>query len=249
MDGEGYGPETDGLLLSFDRTAQLVTGLVAERYGQEEANALYRDARQEYEEIIPRVPRMPGARARMLNSFLRISAQEVAVYKAMKAHGKSAAEAWEICHAALRLRMAEFPRWKGRLLKLLMFSAPVRWIMRRRAARRRQLRVGDFIVSYVMPEGDEFDFGVDYVRCGILEMVRELDAEEFAPYVCMSDIALSEAIGWGLTRTQTLADGCDHCDFRFKEGGPTRITSKTRAVQEVIDAIGRKENEAGAQSC
>jgi len=67
-------------------------------------------------------------------------------------------------------------------------------------------------------------------------------AEEFAPYVCMSDIALSDAMGWGLIRTGTLADGCETCDFRFKKGGKTQISSKTPEVQATIEKIKKKEN-------
>ena len=84
-----------------------------------------------------------------------------------------------------------------------------------------------------------FDFGVDYVRCGNLELAKKLGAEAFAPYICMSDIVLSDALGWGLTRTQTLADGCSHCDFRFKKGGETQISSKTPEVQATIERIRR----------
>ena len=90
------------------------------------------------------------------------------------------------------------------------------------------------------------DFGVDYVRCGNLELAKKLGAEEFAPYVCMSDIALSDALGWGLIRTQTLADGCSHCDFRFQRDGETRISSKTPDVQEAIERIERRSRSASA---
>jgi hypothetical protein len=38
---------------------------------------------------------------------------------------------------------------------------------------------------------------------------------------------------------QTLADRCDHCDFRFKKDAGTQITSKTPEVQETIDRIHR----------
>ncbi len=48
-------------------------------------------------------------------------------------------------------------------------------------------------------------------------------------------------MGWGLKRTQTLADGCQYCDFRFKKGAETQISSKTKEVQEAIDAIKAKE--------
>ena len=230
----------------FDHTAHLVKGFVAERCGEETADALYRDARQEFEAIIPQIPRIRGARARILNGFLRITAQEVAVYKAMKKRGKTAPEAWEICHEAIRLRMKAFPRWKAWLFRWLMFSSLVKQIIRRRAQKRKQLRFGDFEVRYVIGEGNDFDFGVDYVRCGNQELVKKLDAEEFAPYVCMSDIPLSSALGWGLIRTQTLADGCDHCDFRFKKGAGTQITSKTPEVQETIDRIHRNGQGRGS---
>ncbi len=45
------------------------------------------------------------------------------------------------------------------------------------------------------------------------------------------------ALSWDLTRTQTLADGCDHCDFRFKKGAGMQITSKTPEVQETINGM------------
>ena len=46
---------------------------------------------------------------------------------------------------------------------------------------------------------------------------------------------------WGLIRTETLADGCARCDFRFKKGGQTQISSKTPEVQATIERIAKKE--------
>jgi hypothetical protein len=45
---------------------------------------------------------------------------------------------------------------------------------------------------------------------------------------------LSDAFGWGLARTQTLADGCPHCDFRFIKGGYTRISSKRQKCKKLL---------------
>ena len=109
--------QKDKLLREFDRTAQLVRGFVARRYDENYADGLHSDARREYEGIIPQIPLIEGARAKALNAFLRITAQEVAVYKAMKLTGKTVGEAWQICHEAIRLRMEEFPRWKSWLFR------------------------------------------------------------------------------------------------------------------------------------
>lgn len=229
------------LLKDFDRTSALINASLVARYGKEFTSALQREARREYEKLIPEIPYIRGVRARLFNVFLLATAQELAAYKAMKKQGKPPGEAWELCHQALRFKVAEIPPWKLWLLRRFMFSRLVRMIVARRARLQKKVRFGDFEVEYLIGEGDEFDFGVNYLRCGNLTFMKKHGGEEFAPYVCMSDIVLSEAMGWGLIRTQTLADGCIHCDFRFKKGGETRISSKTPEVQEAIERIRGKE--------
>ena len=242
MRTEFQAHESESLLRDFDHTAELVRPFVVDRVGVDGADSLFRGARENYEEIIPQIPRIEGVRARMLNSFLRITAQEVAVYKAVTERGGTPAEAWEICHEAIRLRMVDFPEWKRWLSGRLMYSRIVRWIIKRREEKNEQARFGDFEIRYRTGRGSDFDIGIDYVRCGNLELAKKLGAEEFAPYVCMSDIALSNALGWGLIRTQTLADGCSYCDFRFKRNAETQISSKTPDVQQIIEKIERRSD-------
>ena len=238
-----YTSRKPKLLKDLDKTANLVRDLVGSSYGSDFADTLYREVRQEYEVLIPQIPRVGGFTAGPLNTFLIISAQELAVYKVMKKYGKTAGEAWEICHEALRLRMERFSKIKRWLLARLMYSSFVKRRVKKRAEEGQQLRFGDFEVRYVIGDGKNFDFGVDYVECGIYKFMQAQGAEEFAPYVCMSDIALSDALGWGLIRTETLADGCERCDFRFKKGGKTQISSRTPGVQATIERIIKKETE------
>ncbi len=234
------------LLKDFDSTSVLIKSLLVARYGEELAGTLQRDACREYGKLIPEIPYIKGPRARLLNSFLLITAQELAAYKAMKNHGKSPGEAWELCHKALRFKMAEIPRWKRWLLRRFMFSWLVRKIVARRARQSQRVRFGDFEIEYLIGKEDEFDYGVNYLECGNYNFVKKHGGEKFAPYVCMSDIVLSEAMCWSLIRTQTLADGCLHCDFRFKDGAVTQISSKTPEVQETIERIRKKEAEQNA---
>ncbi|PXF56609.1 MAG: hypothetical protein C4B58_12825 [Deltaproteobacteria bacterium] len=241
-----YSSRKEKLLKDFDRTSALMKGSLVARYNEKFASMLQREVRQEYEKLIPEIPYIKGVRARALNTFLLITAQELAAYKAMKKQGKLPAEAWELCHQALRLRVAKIPRWKRWLLRRLMFSSLMRKIIARRARQQQKARFGDFEVEYLIGEGDDFDLGVNYLQCGNYTFVKRHGGEEFAPYVCMSDIVLSEAMGWGLIRTQTLADGCHYCDFRIKKGAATQISSKTPEVQESIERIRRTEAEQGA---
>jgi hypothetical protein len=225
------------LLRDFDETARLAGARLAPRYGHEFTEAVAREVRHEYERLIPEIPFIPGARARPLNAFLRITTQELAVYRVMKRRGQSADDAWEICHEAIAARMDMYPAWKAWFLRKIMFSRGMKRRVGKRATSGHQLRFGDFEVRYLIGDGESFDWGVDYVACGNYEFMKEQGAEEFAPYVCLSDMALGEALGWGLTRTETLADGCDRCDFRFKKGGGTHISSRTPEVQKTIERI------------
>jgi len=238
-----YSSRKQNLLADLDETAALVKDSVVGRYGETFADTLHSAIRREYEMLIPEIPYIKGPRGRALNTFLLITAQELAAWKAMKGEGKSAAETWELCHQAIRAKAGRIPRWKRWLSRRLMFSRLVRRIFARREKLGQTHRLGDFEIQYLLGDGDEFDLGVNYLQCGNHRFALEHGGEEFAPYICMSDIALSDAMGWGLIRTRTLADGCDHCDFRFKSEAPTRISSQTPAVQQAIERI--RDEEAG----
>jgi len=238
-----YLPQKEKLAKEFSSIAQLLSGHLAARHGEDFALALQHEARREYEKLIPDIPHIQGVRGKALNVFLIATAQELALFKAMDKRGKSAEEAWELCHRALRLYAGRIPGWKKWLMRRLMFSGLTQKIFARRARRGERGRFGGFEIEYLAGDGGEYDIGVNYHACGNLEFAKDHGGEKFAPYICMSDIALSDALGWGLIRTRTLADGCDHCDFRFKQGGETRITSKTPAVQATIEKIRRDEAE------
>ena len=79
--------------------------------------------------------------------------------------------------------------------------------------------------EYVECDAAHFDFGIDYVECAVWSFLQAQGAPELAPYICALDQIYSEAFGWGLARTTTLAEGGGRCDFRFRRGGETEIAS------------------------
>jgi hypothetical protein len=96
--------------------------------------------------------------------------------------------------------------------------------LRERAAESQARRYpGDYVYTFVEGDGLTFDYGVDYAECATVKFLNAQGAPELAPYLCAADILYSQALGWGLQRTTTLAEGGDRCDFRFKRGGETRL--------------------------
>lgn len=235
-----YVSHKSKLLKSFDKTASLVRDTVASRYGEDFTDTLYQETRQEFEALIPQMPYI-DKRAAMLRTFLFITTQELAVYKVMKRHGKTASEAWEICHDALRLRLKRVPKTVRWFAEQIYFSNIAKKRVQKTAAQTQEQPLSGFVLKFVEGDGENFDYGVDYLECALHKFVRAQGAEEFAPYVCLSDIPLGDTFGWGVIRSETLADGCQRCNFRFKKGGETRISSPTPEVQATIEKIRKRE--------
>jgi hypothetical protein len=120
--------------------------------------------------------------------------------------------------------LKSYPRFVTRFMGGRIFSRAYVEDARRRAAESQQRPYPDgWVAVFVEGDGKTFDYGVDYLECGICKFLASQGAPELAPYLCVADIHYSEAFGWGLQRTQTLAEGHGRCDFRFKKGGKTKV--------------------------
>jgi hypothetical protein len=97
----------------------------------------------------------------------------------------------------------------------------------------------DYVYNFIPGDGKTFDYGVDYIECASCKFLAKHGAPELAPYLCPVDILYSKALGWGLTRTMTLAEGADKCDFRFKQGRPTNVAVPA-AMRSVIARGGQQ---------
>ena len=67
-------------------------------------------------------------------------------------------------------------------------------------------------------DGQDYTYGIDVIECAILKFLEKQGAPDLTRYLCLTDYVTSEALGRGLSRTKTLAEGCDRCNFRYKQG-------------------------------
>ena len=74
----------------------------------------------------------------------------------------------------------------------------------------------DFVYDFVAPgPGDNFEFGINYKACGFCKFAGRHGDKEILPNICGLDFDAYATQGIRLARTQTLAGGADHCNFRF----------------------------------
>lgn len=170
--------------------------------------------------LLPQMPD-PGWRAPTMRSFSISGCIYIAVYLALAARDVDPAGAWAICEAATRARFDGMGRLERAAASRGMFSFVMQALARSLDARSRVAPVGGWIARFIAAAGD--GYGVDYQRCAIHDLALRAGAGDFAPFICNADAIGSEIFGWGLTRSETLAQGGRRCDFRFTRGGPTRV--------------------------
>lgn len=165
----------------------------------------------------------PGWFAPQMRMFTLSGAVYIALFLALSARGWSAQRVWEVCEAATRARFAATQGVERWLAGPGMLSGWMQGLSRWLAQRSQQHALGGWVFSFVEHEPGQFEYGVDYSRCAIFELAQAAGAGEFAPYICLADIAGSEAFAWGLARSQTLAQGGPRCDFRFRRAQGTDV--------------------------
>ncbi len=109
----------------------------------------------------------------------------------------------------------------SRAYRMMMGSADSYFSEKRMTVRRRWSQdtykrkyKNDWLVD-VIEKTDDFEFGFDYHECGVCKLCQDEGCPEYAKYLCRLDFMTSEMVGIKLSRTMTLAEGFDKCDFRF----------------------------------
>ncbi len=80
---------------------------------------------------------------------------------------------------------------------------------------------GDFLMENIEIEGDDCDFGYNFIRCPLSSLFNLYGKSDYLRYVCLGDFVLFRSYGIGFSRTRTIGNGAETCDFRFKKGTGT----------------------------
>ena len=187
-------------------------------YGHEFTEAVQKETRQQYEELLPILPYIGGDENELYTHQIIRSATYLILFLVMKDQGKTPQEVGKIIYdeaAKIVRSLPQVPRPE---------LTPEIRVEKIELARKSQERryPDDWVWEYVEGDGVEFDYGTDYIECGAQKLYRAHDASEFLPYFCYLDFLMARTTGWGFTRTETLAEGYSRCNSRMKKGGVTK---------------------------
>jgi len=208
-----YRLHQDDLLAAFETDAAHWSTVIAGQWGADFASRVVSAARQRFIALIPQIPYIGGDENHLTGELLR-AARCLALYQAIQADGKSAAETGKVLYEAI----AAYPSPAVPLAEALS-EVQLMERRRRRAQRSQQHRYpADWVYEFVAGDGQSFDYGYNFSQCAAQLFFRAQDADEFLPFFCRLDFAFSRVEGNGLERSLTLAEGNALCNPRFKCG-------------------------------
>jgi hypothetical protein len=216
---EFYTSQQTKLLEQFDQQAAQWRHELVATFGEAFATRVIRMTRDGFKELLPTVPYI-GGEENHLTANLLDAARCLALYQAMRAEGRTEAQTGKVLYDAI-LSRSEQARDEVVTGKRLTEDQLMQ--RRRQRAERSQRRAcpDNWVYEFVPGDGTTFDYGYDFSECAAQKLFRQHGAEEFLPFYCFLDFAVSAVFGLGLTRSQTLANGDPICNHRFKRGGRT----------------------------
>lgn len=194
----------------------LIDDLLRERLALPDAAAVKQDIMAEFEIVLTQMPYVGGAESRMSDFFMRLLGF-MAIGRVLKRRGVIDNVIQEIELESFKRHLLTIPKAE-RMEAGRQFMSDDNRALIRRQAEQSHLKVypGDFVYDFVEPGPDDtFEFGVNYRSCGFCQFAARHGDRNILPNICGLDFAAYELRGIHLERTQTLAGGASHCDFRF----------------------------------
>jgi hypothetical protein len=213
LDRDSYYPSRKKDILElYNMHSQAWYPFLAHRYGEDFAETVINDAREILEKLIPELPYIGGEENPMTRHIIR-SSTSLALYKAMNSRGKSPGETGKIVYDAVVEAIRHFPPNQPPTEE--EFAAKKEQAERSQAKQYPDDWVWDFV------EGDGAEYGYNFYECGVQKLYHSQGADEFLPFFCYLDFVTYRTPGWSFSRTMTLAEGYEKCNFRYRKGGET----------------------------
>ncbi len=229
-----YTENLDRFVASFERTRLAVVDYVSRQSTSEVANEIGKDASLNFERILPELPYVggdvhPGTR------FIVSAGQWIAVYRAMTKRGYRTLDVAQMMYSIYEDQLKEVPPDEVARGKALTFSDEYMDLMKQWAESTSPYEC-DWKVDFVEGDGVDFDYGLDYQACPCLELFKAQNAGELAPFFCLLDFPEAKQLESGFSRTKTLAQGDDVCNFRYKKGREV-VQDWDTEVEKILDSI------------
>ncbi|PNR00839.1 hypothetical protein C1S70_01680 [Azospirillum argentinense] len=194
----------------------LAEAMLGEHVHPSSVDGIKREVMDEFAVVLTQMPYVGGADSRMSDFFMRLLGF-MAISRVLRRHGVPLSVIGDIERDTYKAQLLTVPEAE-RLASGRQFMSPENQaFLREQAAKSHQEQFPeDFVYDFVEPgPGDDFEFGINYKACGFCKFAARHGDKDILPNICGLDFDAYATRGIHLERTQTLAGGASHCDFRF----------------------------------
>jgi hypothetical protein len=179
-------------------------------------DGIKREVMDEFEIVLTQMPYVGGTASRMSDFFMRLMGF-IAIGRVLRRHGVSLSVIGEIERETYKAQLLTVPEAERFESGRQFMSSENQTLLREQAAKSHQNGFPeDFVYDFVEPGPDDnFEFGINYTACGFCKFAARHGDKEILPSICGLDFDAYATRGIRLERTQTLAGGASHCNFRF----------------------------------
>ena len=184
-------------------------------------NGIRREVMDEFEIVLTQTPYVGGAASRMSDFFMRLMGF-MAIGRVLRRHGVPLPVIGNIERETYKAQLLTVPEAE-RLASGRQFMSPENqtWLREQAIKSLAGEFPEDFVYDFVEPgPGDNFEFGINYKACGFCKCAARHGDNEILSHICGLDFDAYATRGIRLERTQTLAGGASHCNFRFSRLKP-----------------------------
>jgi len=211
-----YESHRDAMQAAMRHRLDLAEAMLCERAHLSDIDGIGQEVMDEFEIVLTQMPYVGGAAGRMSDFFMRLIGF-MAISRVLRRHGVPLSVIGEIERETYKAQLLTEPEAERLASGRQFLSLENQTLLREQAAKSHQKEFPeDFVYDFVEPgPGDKFEFGIDYKGCGFCKFAARHGDKEILPNICGLDFDAYATRGIHLERTQTLAGGASHCDFRF----------------------------------
>ena len=199
----------------------LAEPLLHEHLGPSVTEQVKAEVMVELATVLEQTPFVGGDENRMTDFFMRLIGF-MAIGHVLRRKGMPPKVIGEIELQSYKAQLLKTPLAERLRAGRQFMSSENQSLLRKQAAASQEEKYPeDFVYEFVEPgPNDSFEFGINYRACGFCKFAQRYGDRDILPNICGLDFVGYETRGIKLERTQTLAGGATHCNFRFTSMNP-----------------------------
>ncbi len=208
----------------FELSLQIAKDILVERFSESKSEDLINQMRSEYEDILTKMTDIGGGKHPFISTLIA-KVSLLAMFRILEKEGYTYREIGEFSNTRkeieTRKEMKKIEESGGNFLDIMFSDAYIKHVKKYCEISQKRKYPDDWVMQFVDGTNEDFDFGYNISECAILKAYKKLGTEKYVPFACLLDFAHAHIVGYGFSRTKTIANGASGCDHRFTRIGRT----------------------------